>query len=155
MFVMKVPPLYYLLKCNTSTADVTSVCFHLVNSQTPLFGFEKSSPLTGQLYGNANMSLWTFMAQVSKEFSISYLFEPIDVVTWCSVWWHKLHSAYQWPQVSPIYFMRFLYIEIWFYTWVQDHKLFCCYFIKEPFLASFSLFPSFQYSLQYTNKYLN
>ena len=42
---MKVPPYYYHLKCNTSTVDVTSVCFHLVNSQSPLFGFEKSSPL--------------------------------------------------------------------------------------------------------------
>ena len=47
---MKVPPLYYHLKCNTSTVDVTSVCFHLVNSQSPLFGFEKSSPLTQARY---------------------------------------------------------------------------------------------------------
>ena len=46
---MKVPPLYYHLKCNTSTVDVTSVCFHLVNSQSPLFGFEKSSPFENDL----------------------------------------------------------------------------------------------------------
>ena len=39
-------PVSYHLKCNTSTVDVTSVCFHLVNSQSPLFGFEKSSPLS-------------------------------------------------------------------------------------------------------------
>ena len=41
---MKVPPYYYHLKCNTSTVDVTSVCFHLVKSPSPLFGSEKSSP---------------------------------------------------------------------------------------------------------------
>ena len=40
---------YYHLKCNTSTADGTHVCFHLVNSQSPLFGLEKSSPLFNNL----------------------------------------------------------------------------------------------------------
>ena len=46
---MKVPSNYYHFKCNTSTVDVTSVWFHLVNSQSPLFGFEKS-PLSGNIW---------------------------------------------------------------------------------------------------------
>ena len=37
---------------------------------------------------------------MSKEFSISFCFEPIDVVTFCTPWWHQLHSTYHQPQVS-------------------------------------------------------
>ena len=69
---MKVPPYYYHLKCNTSTVDVTSVCFHLVNSQSPLFGFEKYSPFLGLL-------LQTKMI-IQKYFNLMYL---ILIESWC------------------------------------------------------------------------
>ena len=51
------------------------------------------------------------MVQMSKEFSISSLFEPIDVVTLRIIWWPQLHSTYHGHQVSSIYFMIFLWIE--------------------------------------------
>ena len=35
-------------------------------------------------------------------------FEPIDVITLRTPWWPQLHSTYHRPQVSSIYFMRFL-----------------------------------------------
>ena len=38
-------------------------------------------------------------------------FEPIDVITLRTPWWPQLHSTYHRPQVSSIYFMRFLCIE--------------------------------------------
>ena len=38
--------------------------------------------------------IWAFMGQMSMEFSISYLFEPTDVVTFCTLWWPKLHTVH-------------------------------------------------------------
>ena len=68
--------------------------------------------LTWQLYTEIQRCLkWTLMVQMLKEFSISYLFEPIAVVTFCTLWWPQLHSTYDWPQVSSIYFTRFLSVH--------------------------------------------
>ena len=54
------------------------------------------------------MSNLNFVVQMSKDFSISSCFEPIDVVTLHTPWWPQLHSTYHQPQVFCIYFMRFL-----------------------------------------------
>ena len=48
------------------------------------------------------------MVQMSKEFSISSGFEPIDIITLCTIWWPQVKSTDHRPQVSSIYFMRFL-----------------------------------------------
>ena len=48
------------------------------------------------------------MVQMSKEFSISSGFEPIDIITLCTIWWPQVKSTDHQPQVSSIYFMRFL-----------------------------------------------
>ena len=55
---------------------------------------------------------------MSKEFSISSCFEPIDVVTLHTPWWPQLHSTYHWPQVSSIYFMGFLCLP--FIPWIAQ-----------------------------------
>ena len=49
---------------------------------------------------------------MSKEFSICYFFVPIDIVTLQTIWWLQLHSTYHQPQVSSIYFMRFLWYSL-------------------------------------------
>ena len=67
--------------------------------------------LAGQLYRNAKVPNLNFVVQKSKKFSISSCFEPIDVVILCTLWWPQLHSTYHWPQVSSIYFMRFLWLQ--------------------------------------------
>ena len=48
------------------------------------------------------------MVQMSKEFSISSGFEPIDIITLCTIWWPQVKSTDHQPKVSSIYFMRFL-----------------------------------------------
>ena len=83
--------------------------------------------LTSQLvYRNAKMSILNFVVQMTKEFSISSCFEPIDVVISCTIWWPQLHSSYHQPKVSSIYFMKFL--------WAEGFTIF---FFAEPFLFSF------------------
>ena len=54
--------------------------------------------------------IWTFMVQMSNQCLISSCFWPIDIITFCYPWWPQLHSTYHQPQVSSIYFWRFLWI---------------------------------------------
>ena len=68
--------------------------------------------LSRQLYGNAKMSNLNFVVQMSKEFSISSSFEPIDIITLHTICWPQLHSTYHRPQVSFICFMRFLWVYL-------------------------------------------
>ena len=66
---------------------------------------------------------------MSKDFSNSSCFEPIDVITLHFPWWPQIHSTYNQPQVPSIYFMRFL----WFLSksvykiglWVQKMVVKC------------------------------
>ena len=46
---------------------------------------------------------------MSKVFSISSCFEPIDVITFRTPWWPQLHSTNHQLQVSSIYYTRFLW----------------------------------------------
>ena len=56
--------------------------------------------------------IWTLWYRCQRIFQFSSCFEPIDVVTLRTPWWPQLHSTYHWPQVSSIYFMRFLWSEL-------------------------------------------
>ena len=60
---------------------------HLISKVTTSIG------LTSQLYRNAKMSNLNFVVQMSKDFSISSCFEPIDVITLRTPWWPQLHST--------------------------------------------------------------
>ena len=51
------------------------------------------------------MSNLNFVVQMSKEFSISSCFEPIDVVTLHTLWWPQQYSTYHRPQVSSTYLL--------------------------------------------------
>ena len=53
------------------------------------------------------------MVEMSKEFSISSLFEPMDIFTLRTIWWPKLHSTNHQPQFSSIHSMRFLLCHQW------------------------------------------
>ena len=46
------------------------------------------------------------MVQMTKQFSISYPFEAIDVMIFCTLWWLQQYRTYQQPQVASIYYMR-------------------------------------------------
>ena len=56
--------------------------------------------------------IWTLWYRCQRIFQFSSCFEPIDVITLCTHWWPQLHSTCHQPQVSSIYFLRFL----WFST---------------------------------------
>ena len=68
------------------------------------------------------------MVQMLKEFSISSFFEPIDVVTFHTSCWLQLHGTYHRPQVSSIYFMRFLCFDTRGLCFQSKH----CHFLHEP-----------------------
>ena len=76
------------------------------------------------------MSNLNVMVQMSKEFSISALFELIDVITLHTIWWPHMHITYHQPQVSSILFMRFLWFKPTVYfarevtTMILSKKLF-------------------------------
>ena len=53
--------------------------------------------------------IWTLWYRCQRIFQFSSCFEPTDVVTLRTPWWPQLHSTYHRPQVSSIYFMRFLW----------------------------------------------
>ena len=55
--------------------------------------------------------IWALWYRCQRIFQFSSCFEPIDVITLRTPWWPQLHSTYHWPQVSSIYFMRFLCFE--------------------------------------------
>ena len=84
--------------------------------------------LTGQLYRNAKTSNLNFMVQMSKEFSISSYFESITVINLHTIWWPQLHSTYHRPQVSSIWFMRFLWAPS------DSYNCFCWHAIQLVFL---------------------
>ena len=62
--------------------------------------------LTSQLYRNSKM---IFMVQMSKEFLLIPFLNQKDVITLHTIWWPQLHSTFNQPQVSPIYFLIFLW----------------------------------------------
>ena len=67
--------------------------------------FEFNINTTAFCWGRSSLHLLLLkssMVQMSKAFSISYLFEPIDVVTFCTLWWPQLHSKYRRHEASAI-----------------------------------------------------
>ena len=75
---------------------IRCLCLPLISKVTTSIG------LKGQLYRNSKMSNLNFMVQMSKEFSISSLFEPIDVVILCTIWFIQFI-----PPTSSFFFLLY------------------------------------------------
>ena len=81
-------------------AWTASACLPLISKVMTSIG------LTSQLYRNSKM---IFMVQMSKEFLLIPFLNQKDVITLHTIWWPQLHSTFNQPQVSPIYFLIFLW----------------------------------------------
>ena len=77
------------------------------------------------------MSNLNFHGTDVEEFSISYLFEPIDVVTFFTLWWPQLHSMYS----SFFYLLHEISVFTSRHTLLTDCKFYLKHSSMGPFFS--------------------